>query len=173
MFNSRNSSDADKLRRIKTGSTTNDPTAPRQLKSARYPAMAFTAASNKNLISFYNDYPTSEIGGSDFMSRWAMYAETPLSDDARKSLYPQLRKVLNGKSEREAVEMLLNWVQTAFVYEYDDKFGDMTVLSLPTKHSIIHTATVRTVRYCFHVLCATLSGQMWCWCTIRGILPQP
>ncbi len=82
--------------------------------------MAFTAASNKNLISFYDDYPTSEIGG-DFMSRWAMYAETPLSDDARKSLYPQLRKVLNGKSEREAVEMLLNWVQTAFVYEYDDK----------------------------------------------------
>ncbi len=101
-------------------SLANDPTAPRQLKSARYPAMAFTAASNKNLISFYDDYPTSEIGG-DFMSRWAMYAETPLSDDARKSLYPQLRKVLNGKSEREAVEMLLNWVQTAFVYEYDDK----------------------------------------------------
>jgi hypothetical protein len=32
-----------------------------------------------------------------------------------------LREHIKGYSEKEAVERLLNWVQTAFVYEYDDK----------------------------------------------------
>ena len=35
-------------------------------------------------------------------------------------LYPQMKEKLFGLSEQEAVERLLNWVQTAFVYEYDD-----------------------------------------------------
>ena len=39
----------------------------------------------------------------------------------RDKLYPQLKKAIAGKSPKEAVERLLNWVQTAFVYEYDDK----------------------------------------------------
>ena len=36
-------------------------------------------------------------------------------------LYPQLRELIAGKSQWEAGNLLLNWVQTAFVYEYDDK----------------------------------------------------
>jgi hypothetical protein len=36
-------------------------------------------------------------------------------------LYPQLRSAIANCSEADAVERLLNWVQTAFVYEYDDK----------------------------------------------------
>ena len=36
-------------------------------------------------------------------------------------MYPQLRSFIDGYSELDAVERLLNWVQTAFVYEYDDK----------------------------------------------------
>jgi hypothetical protein len=35
------------------------------------------------------------------------------------------REKLKGLSQKEAMERLLNWVQTAFVYEYDDKvWGD-------------------------------------------------
>lgn len=92
----------------------------RNLKSKRYPEMEFTVSTNKNLVNFYDTYPTSESGGN-FLTRWAMYANTPLSKHVRDSLYPQMKAKLSGLSELEAVERILNWVQTAFVYEYDDK----------------------------------------------------
>lgn len=94
--------------------------AERNLKSTMYPAMAFDVAVNKNLIDVYGDYPSSEVGGN-FMTRWAMYASTPMGKDVRSRLYPAIKKAIEGKSEAEAVQMILNWVQTAFVYEYDDK----------------------------------------------------
>jgi hypothetical protein len=55
------------------------------------------------------------------MTRWAMYANVPMWRDTKEELYVQLKRHLNGKSQLDAVERLLNWVQTAFVYEYDDK----------------------------------------------------
>ena len=36
-------------------------------------------------------------------------------------LYPGLRKAIRGKSNLEAADILLNWVQTGLEYEYDDK----------------------------------------------------
>lgn len=36
-------------------------------------------------------------------------------------LYPPLQRAIDGMSEREAAGLLLNWVQTAFEYELDDK----------------------------------------------------
>ena len=39
----------------------------------------------------------------------------------KKDLYPALKEKINGLSQLEAANKLLNWVQTAFVYEYDDK----------------------------------------------------
>lgn len=92
----------------------------RRLTSKRYPQMSFDICGNENLIDFLGEYPASEVGG-DFMTRWAMYAETPLSTQIRGSLYPGIKECIKNKNEREAVEMILNWVQTAFVYEYDDK----------------------------------------------------
>lgn len=92
----------------------------RTLTSERYPEMSVQISENQNLLSFFNSYPTSEVGGN-FMTRWAMYANTPICQEAQKKLYPQLRSFINGRSQLEAVERLLNWVQTAFVYEYDDK----------------------------------------------------
>ncbi len=75
---------------------------------------------NKPLIDFYNSYPVSEIN-NNFMTRWALYANAPISQKLKDELYPTLRKQLSGLSQKESVERLLNWVQTAFVYEYDDK----------------------------------------------------
>lgn len=92
----------------------------RTLTAKRYPDMSVTVSVNKNLLPFFQSYPSSEVGGN-FMTRWAMYANTPLSREVREELYPQLRQRLNGLSEKEAAERLLNWVQTAFTYEYDDK----------------------------------------------------
>ena len=58
---------------------------------------------------------------NNFITRWAMYANTPMEQTVKDGLYPELRELLRGKSELSAVERLLNWVQTAFAYEYDDK----------------------------------------------------
>lgn len=92
----------------------------RTLKAERYPDMKIQVSVNRNLIDFMNEYPTSMIG-DNFMTRWAMYANTPLEDRLRGELLPMFREKQKGLSQKEAVERLLNWVQTAFVYEYDDK----------------------------------------------------
>jgi len=96
------------------------PTSIRKLSSDRYKDMTFNVQVNKNLIDFYNTYPTSEINGN-FMTRWAMYANTPMEQEVQKQLYPILQEKITGLNEHDAVDKLLNWVQTAFVYEYDDK----------------------------------------------------
>lgn len=75
---------------------------------------------NKNLIDFYNTYPTGQYG-DDFGTRWAAYANAPLDEAIRKELYPQLQTAVRGVPESKGVGQLLNWVQTAFEYEYDDK----------------------------------------------------
>lgn len=95
-------------------------TPTRELASKRYADFRVSVTANKNLIDFFNTYPTSEVGGN-FLSRWAMYANTPTSSHVKNRLYPRLKGLIAGLGELEAVERLLNWVQTAFVYEYDDK----------------------------------------------------
>lgn len=75
---------------------------------------------NKNLIGFFNDYPTS-YSDDNFMTRWRYYADTPLDTALKNELYPQLRKSIQGKDILTAANMLLNYVQTGFEYEYDDK----------------------------------------------------
>lgn len=92
----------------------------RSLQAKGFPEIKTSVSINKNLIDFYNTYPTSMIQ-EDFGTRWAFYANTPASEEMRQTLYPTLKKYIEGKSQQEASNMLLNFVQTAFVYEYDDK----------------------------------------------------
>lgn len=94
-------------------------TPPRILQSERYPEIKVTVSVNRNMIDFYNAYPASEVS-DNFMTRWAMYANTPLDIAVRDTLYPMLRCAIGNLSSKEAVEGLLNFVQTAFVYEYDN-----------------------------------------------------
>lgn len=51
------------------------------------------------------------------MTRWAIYANTPMDNVAQD----ELKEKISGMDKKEAAERLLNFVQTAFVYEYDDK----------------------------------------------------
>lgn len=74
---------------------------------------------NKNLMDFYAHYPSSYMDGNIY-TRWAVYANTPLDAAMAASLYPALREAIAGMSERDAVNKLLNFVQTAFEYEYDE-----------------------------------------------------
>ncbi len=75
---------------------------------------------NLNLVDFYNHYPSAYIDGNVY-TRWAVYANTPLDPTIAAALYPSLRIAVEGLSEKDAVNKLLQFVQTAFVYEYDDK----------------------------------------------------
>ena len=75
---------------------------------------------NKNLVDFYNHYPSAYIDDNIY-TRWAVYANTPLDPTMADALYPSLRTAIAGMSQRDAVNRLLHFVQTAFAYEYDEK----------------------------------------------------
>lgn len=96
------------------------PSELRHLKSRRYQDMDITTCVNKNVVDFCNEYPSSSRW-DNVMSRWAMLANMPLERKVRESMYPQLSERIKGLSEKDAMERLLNWVQTSLVYEYDDK----------------------------------------------------
>lgn len=92
---------------------------PRNISSKKYD-MNSQSQVPLNLIQFYNTYPTS-VTDYNSMTRWAMYANTPLTQMVKDTLYPSLKKGIDSCSELEAANKLLNWVQTGFEYEYDDK----------------------------------------------------
>lgn len=92
----------------------------RLIKSKRYSDLSAISQVPIELIQFFNSYPTSAIG-SNLLSRWAMYANTPLSQNTKDILYSSLKQSISDCTQLEAANKLLNWVQTGFVYEYDDK----------------------------------------------------
>lgn len=92
----------------------------RRVTSSKYPSFILSSQINKNLLAFYETYPCSYYNG-DFMTQWAQYANTPIAPNVAESLYPEIKKLLCGLSEIESVNRLLNWVQTGFKYEYDEK----------------------------------------------------
>lgn len=70
---------------------------------------------NTNLIGFMGDYP---------FCYWDIYAVTPLSDRVRGQLLPTLRRAVEGKPERKAAGILLDYLHNAFPYQTDaDQFG--------------------------------------------------
>ena len=75
---------------------------------------------NKNIINFFNDYPTSYYN-NDIMTRWAYYANTPVSPEVKEQLYPQLRSSIGNANELMAANILLSWTQLGLEYAYDDK----------------------------------------------------
>lgn len=105
----------------------------RTISSRRYPELKCTVRTNTAQVDFFDTYPVAFIG-DDTRTRWYHYAMNPLSAESSKLLYPEIRKHIDGKSELEAVEMILNLIQTGFEYEYDDKLwgGDRTFFAEET-----------------------------------------
>ena len=105
----------------------------RSIKSQEFKGFEATVRVNKNLIDFYSTYPPSYYG-NDFMTIWATYANTPMNEAIQKDLYVQLKEKIDTLDQLSAVTRLLNWVQTGFVYEYDDKVwgGDRAFFSEET-----------------------------------------
>ena len=70
---------------------------------------------NKNLIDFYYDYPKCDV---------VVHYKTPMSEELRSALYPQLKAAIAGKSQKDAANLLLNFIQTSFEYMTDgEQFG--------------------------------------------------
>lgn len=115
------------LRMTKYPKLTYDATKTRTLSSRRWPSMRASVTENKNLISFYDEYPISDS--------WDCYSTASLSNETKETLYPVLRREIAGKSKYDAANMLINFVQTAFDYKTDDDqfgyerplFGDETL----------------------------------------------
>ena len=92
----------------------------KSLTAEASPELSLSVCVNKNLIDFYNTYPSS-MRASDSGSKWQIYAQTPISQGVKNQLYPELRRQLAGKTEAEAANLLLNLVQTGFSYGYDQE----------------------------------------------------
>ncbi len=95
-------------------------TSKRKIKSGKYPSVIAESQIPQKLIDFFNRYPASAIDGNP-MTRWAMYANTPLTSSTKEILYPSLKEAIRDCDEATSANKLLDWVQTGFVYEYDDK----------------------------------------------------
>ena len=93
-----------------------NPGPTRTFTSSKYPAVQASLSTNRNLMDFFNDYP--------LISQWQYYVSASLSDEIKEVLYPALRVQMGSKSQKEAVSLLLNFVQTAFEYKTDgEQFG--------------------------------------------------
>ena len=72
-------------------------------------------AYNSNIIDFFKDYPLSDI---------KVYFDAVVSPTAKESLATNFIPLIREKTELQAVNLLLNFVQTAFQYKTDqDQFG--------------------------------------------------
>lgn len=92
--------------------------AARSLRSDRYPAATAEVVCDNNLLAFMQDVPISAIEGTD-VTDFLKYADVYLSELAADALYRALRPQIEGKTEAEAANILLNFVQTAFEYKTD------------------------------------------------------
>ncbi len=67
------------------------------------------------IVNFVKDYPQTTIDA---------YAGAPFSDLSRESFFKEIAKLVDGKSETSAVNLLLSFVQNSFSYKTDQQqFG--------------------------------------------------
>lgn len=72
------------------------------------------------LMKFFETYPPCAYN-DNFVSRWAICARTPFSDDVKSTFYPELRRAVEGKSPYDAVDVILSICQNSLPYGYDDE----------------------------------------------------
>ncbi|MDD2698861.1 MAG: hypothetical protein PHF17_08685 [Arcobacteraceae bacterium] len=73
---------------------------------------AIKGSFSEDLVDFYKTFPQSE---------YQLYFHSQKSPFIRSSLLSSLKPLVVGKSEIEAVNILLHFVQTAFAYKTDDE----------------------------------------------------
>lgn len=96
----------------------NKPAPGRELASNRYPAVKAKVSCDENMLAFLRDLPTTLIGKTG-NTDYLRYVELSFSDSVKQTLYPVLKKQIAGKTEAEAANILIDFVQTAFDYKTD------------------------------------------------------
>lgn len=74
---------------------------------------------NKNIISFFNDYPISF--NKDVVMKWYKYGNIAMTQELKDQLYPQLKQKIKNAPKLMAANILLSWVQFGLVYALDEK----------------------------------------------------
>lgn len=84
--------------------------------SKKYPEISCSTKINKGLMDFYDDIPP--------VLDYTYYVQQPCDNETMDNVCSVLRNAITGKSELQAVNMILDFVQQGFKYETDDKqFG--------------------------------------------------
>lgn len=84
----------------------------RQSKSLKDKRRNYLLHYNKNLVDFYATLPCVNF---------SIYAQATLDETLWESLQQQIAPLLSGKSQEEAVNILLHFVQFAFEYKTDEE----------------------------------------------------
>ena len=91
------------------------PAAVATFASKAYANIKAEVAVNRNLMEFYATYPQCS---------YPPHVVASLSESLKRQLYPTLRAAVEGKSQRDAANRLINFVQTGFNYKTDtEQFG--------------------------------------------------
>lgn len=84
-------------------------------RQAKGSAAKATVSVSKKLMDFYKSYPQCDYG---------VYANAGVAPEVEDKLLSSLSAYVSGKSEVEAANLLINFVQTGFEYERDEQqFG--------------------------------------------------
>ncbi|MEG1580749.1 MAG: hypothetical protein RR386_05770 [Bacteroidaceae bacterium] len=84
-------------------------------RQAKGSATKATVSVSKKLMDFYKSYPQCDYG---------VYANAGVASEVEEKLLSSLSAYVSGKSEVEAANLLINFVQTGFEYERDElQFG--------------------------------------------------
>lgn len=91
------------------------PNEKKTLKKIKYGAEEINFEFNTNLIDFLDSYPSCALD---------IYFKSPISNQSIKSLNHIFIPLLEGKKDRDKVNILLDFVQKAFAYKTDmEQFG--------------------------------------------------
>ena len=91
----------------------------RTIACVGYPDIKATVNSNLNLMRMFDDYPASGRP-NESTSKYAYYAQTPLSESTASQLLPALRKAISGKSEKDAANIIIDFCES-IPYVYDNE----------------------------------------------------
>ncbi len=72
-----------------------------------------TVQCDRTLVNVMEKYPV--IGETD-------YVKTPFSPLLRKTLLPQIKEIIKGKTTKEALEILVSFTRSAFTYKEDESY---------------------------------------------------
>ena len=87
----------------------------RTLQSRKYPDIKVVSQVHEDLMDFYRNYPQCDF---------SVYLNAPVSEAVEQSVVNVLKGFIKDKSQMEAANMLIDFVQTAFAYQTDgEQFG--------------------------------------------------